>query len=285
MILINVYAPNPFQFVQTLNPFKHVVYQKPQKNLKFFTFIKKAITKFLFTIPKFLTSRIGARLVFHVTVSAMNFLKIPFQKGGVQDTFYGRLLKQWAYNTSMTNSQIYFRQDNPHFKSWTNSNLNQVKAVHDVDHEITQELYGALNKNSRFKWLCEILELSVIGAIIMWLSLQNQRPRLLLNHLHEQLKKAPIKRHYFTLRCCVNFLKILLYHPNLHSNLNGLKVIIKGKINRFGNARKRKFVWSYGSVKRYQFSNILHTTRSQPPTPSGTLGLEILINYATYVTS
>ena len=101
-------------------------------------------------------------------------------------------------------------------------------------------------------------------------AINKESSKLLAQFLSNELKR--LKHHNFFIRFIQNTLK--LFKNNLFSKFKGVKIEIKGRLNRHPRAKK-KIIKIANSVSVLKIESIIDYSEKTVFTPNGTLGIKV----------
>jgi ribosomal protein S3 len=114
---------------------------------------------------------------------------------------------------------------------------------------------------------------------IVFISIKKKNSaQLLANFISSQLNRLK-KQQYFFLKCIKHILKLLLENIIMSTKLYGIKIIVKGRLNKARRANQRTFKLSIGKISLQHIDSNINHAKATSYTSNGTFGTEVWINY------
>nr|YP_009495460.1 ribosomal protein S3 [Eunotia naegelii]AWQ64107.1 ribosomal protein S3 [Eunotia naegelii] len=114
---------------------------------------------------------------------------------------------------------------------------------------------------------------------IVFISIKKKNSaQLLANFISSQLNRLK-KQQFFFLKCIKHILKLLLENIIMSTKLHGIKIIVKGRLNKARRANQRTFKLSIGKISLQHIDSNINHAKATSYTSNGTFGTEVWINY------
>jgi ribosomal protein S3 len=124
-----------------------------------------------------------------------------------------------------------------------------------------------------------------IAKRVIFISIKKKNSaQFLANFISSQLNRLK-KQQYFFLKCIKNIFKLLLGNVLRSTKLFGIKIVVKGRLNKARRANKRTFKLSIGKISLQQINSNINHAKATSYTSSGTFGTEVWINYLKKMTN
>ena len=118
-----------------------------------------------------------------------------------------------------------------------------------------------------------------IAKRIIFISIKKKNSaQFLANFISSQLNRLK-KQQFFFLKCIKNILKLLLENIVTSTKLCGIKIIVKGRLNKARRANQRTFKLSIGKISLQHIDSDINHAKATSYTSNGTFGTEVWINY------
>jgi ribosomal protein S3 len=114
---------------------------------------------------------------------------------------------------------------------------------------------------------------------IVFISIKKKNSaEFLANFISSQLNRLK-KQQYFFLKCIQHILKLLLENIIMSTKLCGIKIVVKGRLNKARRANQRTFKLSIGKISLQHIDSNINHAKATSYTSNGTFGTEVWINY------
>lgn len=104
-------------------------------------------------------------------------------------------------------------------------------------------------------------------------------PQIFIKWFKYNMQLIFFKKHNTFINLIENILNTIYTKYGVLKNFLGYKLIIKGKLNKIGNVRKKKIIISKGKNTLTNINFKSDYLSSSIPTITGTIGIKIIINY------